>query len=363
MGIFAFLAMTLLFRKLGQKRLGLRGSSNASWKGFEVLEIKALKDETPSIRSIVLTRANGRNFPQFRSGQFLSIRIRDDDKVIRSYSFSSPPNDLSQVQISVKRLANGVGSTWLHDLKLGDRIAALPPSGQFILEDDTRPLVFIAGGVGITPILSMLAEIFSRPSPKARPIYLFYGARTFSELAFHQQLSSWQNINSIFHYHPILSDDPKEGFAKGYVTFDFLKSKLKGLDNVYYLCGPDVMTDKLINELLRAKVDEAQIRFEKFVSPTQIDQTEIQDRTAQIKVGDQILRYSGRENILDFLESQEIEWPFSCRAGVCGSCKCKVKGEVLQLTDAGLTRHENLEGYKLLCVSYPAGDLELDQNG
>ncbi len=189
---------------------------------------------------------------------------------------------------------------------------------------------------------------------------LFYAVRTKKDLAFHGLFEFYSQRHSQFQYHPILSHDSDWSGDKGYLSVEFIANKVGELkDKLYFICGPDPMSEAILNGLEKASVPDENIHTERFISPANLDESDISEQQAQIKWMDKELRYDGRESLLEFLESQGESLAYACRTGVCGSCKCKINGPFKMLTDAGLTRSEKKEGYALACVSYPEGDLEI----
>jgi ferredoxin-NADP reductase len=366
-GFFSVLTLLLSFRVIANKLDGRVLSSitgTEGWRGKGELELVAAFDETHDIKSLVFRRSNGLSLPEFKAGQFISFQIGDDAKLLRSYSISSSPYERGTVQVSVKRLDGGVGSQWMHNLKPGAKLIAHAPSGLFVDDDSSNaPRVYVAGGIGITPFLSMIR---SRMSQADRPrIHLFYGMRTSRDQAFHHLLCYWAARNPNLKYFPILSaKDEQWNGDVGYINLAFIKSKIS-LDTTakYFMCGPSVMTDKLIDELGAAGVPPEQIHNEKFASPTSFDRSQIQNRNLTMMWNGQKLAYSGQLTILESLEQSGIAHPYACRVGVCGSCKCKVNGKVLAITDAGLSAAEKKLGLVLPCVAFPLEDLELSMDG
>lgn len=356
MGLGVFVSMMLGLRLLAQ-----RGSSidvfeeDDLWLDVEPLEVIERIEECTNVVTLRLRRRGDKRIPKFKAGQFLSLQIGDDEKVTRSYSISSSTANRQNVQLSVKRLNDGRGSTWVHHLKVGDEVKAYSPSGHFTDESlSDQPRVYIGGGIGITPLLSMIHSNID--AGNGVPMTLFYGMRTRQDLAFHSILEAYAQRHSYFKYHPFLSHEMGEWpYQKGFLTFEEVVKKTS-LDQRthYFLCGPAAMTDALIEQMSLADIPEEQIHIEKFVSPQTLDRTKIPSRSAKVVIDDVAYSYSGQETLLEFLEGKGERIPYACRTGVCGSCKCRVQGKTEMLTDAGLTRHDKAQGYVLTCVAFPA---------
>ena len=363
-GSFAFFILATLLRTLSL-RLEPRSSktSHQEWQEPEWLDVQEVIQESPDIKSFLLTRREGLKFPPFLPGQFLSFQIADDPKTIRSYSLSSSPQTPRSVQISVKQLKAGVGSTWFHKLQPGDQVWSYPPGGHFV--DTLSPSylrVFIAGGVGITPFISMITH--HHQNAFNTKIQLFFGAQKKQDLIYHDFFNHLSKRHSHFRYHPFLSQENQEGIPRGHITWEKIFTK-GGLEKhphtqvIFFLCGPAPMTEALTASIQQYVGSTKQIITEKFISPSTFDVTSIPETKAQITYNKQTFSYEGRLDLLSFLEKQGQKLPFACRSGVCGSCRCRIQGDYQQLTDAGLTDTEKQSGYTLTCVSYPKGDVTL----
>ena len=317
-------------------------------------------DEAKDVRSFVFAKANGKNFSPFKAGQFVSFQIGNDPRTLRSYSISSSPESPRSLQVSVKALPGGIGSNWMHSLKPGDKVRAFSPSGLFVDEEHPNsPKVYVAGGIGITPFVSML--LGRATGRDMADVALFYGMRTSKDMAFHDLLVFLSKRMPNFKYFPILSDPDSEWAGdRGFVTLPYINSKISFLpDHRFFFCGPPIMTDTIIASLNTLGIREDRIHTEKFVSPVTFDRSTLQSRKLNLTWNGTEVAYDGTETILEGLEKANISHPFACRVGVCGSCKCKVKGKFSMITDAGLTPEEKKSGLCLACVAFPEEDLEI----
>lgn len=354
-GLGIFVSMTLGLRLLSQAGNSKNREQDDAWHAREALEIIERIEECTNVVTLRFKRANGKPMPTFKAGQFLSVQIGADEKLTRSYSISSSTANLQNIQISVKLLSGGKGSSWVHQLKVGDKILAYPPSGHFsdsAIED--QPRVYIGGGIGITPLISMIQS--NLDSGRQVPMTLFYGMRTRQDLAFHSLLQSFAHRHSQFKYYPFLShEDGDWAYEKGFLTIEEVRKKSAISDHAhYFLCGPSVMTEPLMDQLSLAGVSDDRIHNEKFASAEALDRTKIQSRTARVTFQGTTYEYSGQQTLLEFFEEKGVQIPYACRTGVCGSCKCLAEGKTEALTDAGLTRKEKASGYILTCVSFPS---------
>lgn len=358
-----FLGLRILSDNLSKMDQTSAPSEGDEWHSKESLEIVRIINETHDIKSFRFRRPDGKGFPKFAPGQFLSFQIGDDPKLLRSYSISSTPLNHQIMQVSIKLLKDGKGSSWFHSLHAGDKVIAHPPSGLFTdIDVENHPRVYVAGGIGITPILSMIQANLDAENQDA--MTLFYGMRSTNDMAFHDLITALANRHEQLTYIPILSaqDDAWSGDV-GYIDLQYIESKAKLNDQTkFYMCGPAVMTDNLIDDLANKGYPVSNIHNEKFASPQEFDRTKIPERNLEIEFEGQKLTYRGKDTILEFLEANNIHQPFACRVGVCGSCKCKVEGSVEAITDAGLTEEEKRNGMVLSCVAFPSENLKITTN-
>ena len=356
-GIVAFAVLLMLSRWAG-RQVGAGEDNqtgvdpNSRWIGKERIQVIEIVDETHDIKTFRFRRNGDKNFPPFRAGQFLTFQIGEDPKQVRSYSIASVAGLAEPtIDVAVKKLDGGLGSQWFHERKAGDWIYAYGPSGRFTdLSEEPHPRVYIAGGIGITPILSMIRARLAKQLPGN--LTLIYAVRTPQDLAFDSLLQEWAKKHGYFKYISHF----------GLLTYDLIRQHA-AIDekSIFFICGPTEMNETITRELLASGISDERIHDEKFVSKTLLDPTKITDREAKIHISKQTYIYSGREPLLDFLEDHGIEVPSACRTGVCGSCKCIVRGEFESLTDTGLSRAEKQLGYTLTCVTYPKnqGDVEI----
>ncbi|MCY4444406.1 MAG: iron-sulfur cluster-binding domain-containing protein [Proteobacteria bacterium] len=366
-GSSAFMLMLLSLRliSLRSSKLTTKGNpQEEKWHKPEYLTIAETITESKDIKSFRLIRSTSdQPFPTYKGGQFLSFRLPhvNDAKTVRSYSISSPTmaTDPYSLYISVKRIPGGVGSEWFHQAKVGEKILAYPPSGHFVDNypcDLTR--IYIAGGVGITPFISMLADSLSYP--RYCDINLFYGSRKYEDLAFHDHLCLLEKRHQRFSYFPILSSTTQNhpSIDKGRITLEYItqKTSLSSWDHaVFFFCGPPAMSESIMELLKKRGVSEERMIYEKFISPTLLDPSTFDPVQTQVKFMGKEYLYNGKDNILSFLEDQGEVIPYACRSGVCGSCRLLIEGSYKALTDSGLTPHQRRKGWALSCVSYPKG--------
>jgi uncharacterized protein len=357
-----------------------------AWNGWRELRVvrRQYEDRAQTLCSFHLEPVDGVPLPPFVPGQFLTfaIPISAGRTLTRCYSLSDGPNPRSY-RITVKRvlapggrpeLPPGACSSQLHDgLQVGDVVKAKAPSGRFVVEPDSRvPTVLVAGGIGITPLLSMLRGGLAAQGP--RGVYLFYGARTGAERGFVKELEELARLHPTFHLafvcsQPELSDVAGQDFQhSGHVTVDLLRRTLPAGRHRFYVCGPPPMMASLIPALLEWGVLPEDLRREAFgAASVQADPTSaragLPSSTSPVEV---VFREAGRTltwdgedaNLLDFAERHDLAIASGCRSGSCGSCEVRLLAGTVRY--AQTPDHPITPGHCLLCVGSPEGRLELE---
>jgi propane monooxygenase reductase subunit len=224
--------------------------------------VEAIEPLTRDIRRLVLKIDDG-EMP-FRSGQYVDIGIPGTDDS-RSFSMANLPSDDGRLEFMIKLYPGGVFSSLLADgaLQVGDMLDVTGPYGVFTLRDTERPILFIGGGAGMAPILSLLR--FMVEQGVERPAVYYYGAREEEDLFHLEELTALQAMLPGFRFVPALSDSEWDG-ETGLIT-DVVERSEQGLDGVdAYLCGPPPMVDAAQEMLMRLGVDEARIHYDKFTT-------------------------------------------------------------------------------------------------
>lgn len=365
-----------------------RPQPEAGWQGgrdFRV-ERKVFEDAACSICSFYLKPVDGAALPTFRPGQYLTFRLEvadastgEQQQLVRCYSLSDRPG-LDYYRISVKRVpasrpdfAPGRVSGHLHDrITEGSVLEVRAPSGHFHLDPAPGPVVLIAGGIGLTPMLSMVNATLAAAS--RREIWLFYGVRNGSEHAMKQHLAELAERHENFELHVCYSNpgpDDVEGRDyqhEGRVDIARLRLTLPLKPFHFYICGPTAMMEALVPALEEWGVPDRSIHYEAF-GPASIMRTERAQEQPAVgadrppvsvtfaKSGKSLTWDRSARSLLDFAEENGIAVNSGCRAGGCGCCQTEIiDGEVAysQAPD-----FDPEPGSCLLCVSRPETNLVL----
>jgi len=325
------------------------------------LRVAAVIQETPSTRSFVLSPLDG-GAPAlaYRAGQHLTLLVDAGGATHRRcYSFSTSPLAEGLPAITVKRMADGVVSTHLHDrLREGDTLLALDPSGDFTLEpqaDARRHLVLVAGGVGITPLVS-IAETVLRAEPGSR-VTLLCGNRSEEEIVFRRRLEALAA-----EFEPRLTvrhalDAAPDGWdgLRGALDGPQVLAALAGEPaDAFFVCGPEPMMESVCAALESSGVPRERVHTERFAYASAAA-TRIPDRAAEITFAASGRRVTARpgQTILQAGLEAGLDLPFSCTMGGCGACKVEKRaGSVVMSEPNCLSEGEREAGFVLACCSY-----------
>lgn len=363
-------------------------TSDVAWEGFKefIVQRRETEDGNNAVCSFYLVPSDRKPLPHFRPGQFLTFKLQIEDpkshelkSVVRCYSLSDSPRS-DYFRVSIKRtpapvnqpdVPPGISSSFIHDhVQEGSRLLVRAPSGHFhLMEDEPLPIVLIGGGIGITPMLSILNTVLENGIN--REIWLYYGVSNGNELIMKEHLRTLASTHNNFHLHVCYSA-PNEKDIEGTdyqhnsrVTIPLLRTTLKLMRYQFYVCGPKPMMETLVPGLEDWGVDSGDIYYESFGPASLIKHEKIAPtgNTELITVtfsrsNKSILWDSNADSLLNFAEANNIKVDSGCRAGSCGSCQTAVSaGEVdyNQKPDADVTT-----GHCLLCISTPKSNLTLD---
>jgi ferredoxin-NADP reductase len=351
-----------------------------------MVQRRAFEDDNRSTCSFYLVPVDGKPLPAFRPGQFLTFKLSVEDSVahrpktvVRCYSISDVSRP-DHYRISIKRIPApadrsnappGLSSSFFHDhVKENSHLLVKAPSGHFhLMEDEPLPIVLIGGGIGITPMLSILNTVLE--GEMNREIWLYYGVRNSDEHIMKEHLQTLARENDNFHLHicysaPNENDQVGVGYQHhGRVDISLLRTTLKLMRYQFYICGPRPMMESLVPGLEDWGVDSGDIYYESF-GPASLVKHEkaVPSATTQpitvsfSRSGKSIPWDLAAESLLDFAEANDIEVESGCRAGSCGSCQTAVKtGEVDYNQEPDV---DVVPGHCLLCISTPISDLTLE---
>ena len=352
-------------------------------RGFIPVPILAVLPETEDITTFRLARPDGF---AFRAGQFLTVRIEVEGKpLVRCYSISSAPQTSGYMEISVKRVGR-VSGTLHATLRPGSELHVKPPAGRFVYpEGDDRPIVLLAGGVGITPLASMLRHgIAAQPS---RPITLLFSVHSERDVVFRQELEwaagRFPNATVLV----TVSDGHRAaGQLAGRINEAMLRQVVADIQNsVYMICGPNPMMEAMRRMLSGFGVPAAQVQYEEFeIAVAAARELNVEARPAaapstavtvsspgagapardgfhlKLERNGATVRVGAGQTLLEAAEGAGAEIPSSCRAGVCLTCRTRLLSGNVDCDSESLDESDRAAGYVLPCVAWAKCDCVLD---
>ncbi|MCC2673183.1 MAG: putative ring-hydroxylation complex protein 4 [Ramlibacter sp.] len=316
----------------------------------------------------------------FTQGQYLTLRKEIEGQDLRrSYSICAGVDD-GELRVGVRKVKGGAFSNWINEqLQPGDTIHVMAPQGRFFVPiepDSRRHHLGIAGGSGITPILSIMKTVLAR-EPNSR-FSLIYGNRSLKSTMFKEELEDLKDrYMARLVLHHVFSDQHTDSEINAGVMDraklgEFLASLVPAASIAHaYICGPFQMNDEAEAALLAAGVPEERIHIERFGVPRQaagqvgavVHQAQPGD-AAQAKV---VIVRDGLQREIEFTREQPsildaasaagLEVPYSCTSGVCGTCRAKVvEGSVRMERNFALDKKEVAAGFVLTCQAHPTTD-------
>ncbi len=350
---------------------------------FHDLHVRKVEPDTDE--AVIVTfdvPADLRTVFGFTQGQHLTLRkTLDGQELRRSYSICAGVDD-GELRVGVRKVKGGVFSNWINaHLRVGDTLSVMAPQGRFFVPTDAaskRHYLGIAGGSGITPILSIMKTVLAR-EPHSR-FTLLYGNRAPRSTMFKEALEDLKNqyLTRLVLHH-VFSDEHTDaplnmGVMNREKIAEFLQALVpaSSIDHAF-ICGPFQMNDEAEAALLAAGVPEDRVHIERFgVAPLPGGQAPLQAAGAvihQAQPGDAELAKiiiirdglsreidfrKDQPSILDAASSSGIEMPFSCTSGVCGTCRAKlIEGKVRMERNFALDKADVAAGFVLTCQAHP----------
>lgn len=327
-------------------------------------------EETSSTKTLRLVSKDN-YLPPFLAGQYIALFLEVGGiRTSRPYSISSQPNQVGYYDITIRRIEDGLVSNYLLDeVKRGDTLVSSGPAGNFYFNPliHKNCMVYIAGGSGITPFMSMIREIVE--CGLDRTVYLFYGSRTSGDVIFGDEITRLAQRFENIHFIPVIEKpaDEYEG-ACGFITRDVLREVLEDIDDKsFFICGPQGLYDFCLPQVEDLGVPRRKIKQEMYGAPPNIweypgwpaDIHPDDSFSVSVKNGKQIKVKAG-ESLLSALEKNEIRVPSLCRSGECSMCRVKIlSGKVYQPAGVPVRKSDRQFGYVHSCMAFPISDLEV----
>jgi ferredoxin-NADP reductase/MOSC domain-containing protein YiiM/ferredoxin len=369
----------------GETSSGNTGLTTASpppaWPGFRRLTVTGIERESDSVISIRLDDPDGAPLPPARPGQYLTLRLRPDNKqrsVLRNYSLSGPPNG-GYYRITVKREHEGVASGYLHTrLRVGAQLEIAAPRGTFILDRTKAPVLLISAGIGATPVLSMLHALATEYTKRA--IWWLHGARSSRDHSFTAEaralLASLPNVHTHVCYSRPGPDDleGRDFDSAGRLTASLLVELAPPREANAYLCGPIPFMEEISAGLASMGIDASRIHTEPFGPAPGLTPgiASTPARTPHPPAGQPgngptiefarsnlaIPWSSDYTSLLELAEACDVPVRWSCRTGVCHNCETTLIAGTVDYNPDPV--EPPADGSALICCSRPHDDAVLD---
>lgn len=339
---------------------------------FHTLAVKEVtKIALDSVSITFEVPENLQNDYKFKEGQYITLKQTiNNENIQRAYSIWKAPYE-NELSVLVKKVENGIFSTYANEtLKAGDSLEVMTPQGNFVptlSASNSNHYTLVAAGSGITPIFSILKQILNTEANSS--IDLFYVNKTQESTAFLSDLETLKNNNSdrLKVYNLYTKETSGDKNFDGRMNLEKLElMKQLGVLNVksfeYYLCGPEQMILDSKDYLVSQGVKEEKVKFELFTASAagkEIEiETDITESKVHVVIDDDDFEYTfdmaKSDNILDEGINQGLDLPYSCKGGVCCTCRAKVlEGSAKMKINYALTEGEVEDGYILTCQAIP----------
>jgi len=351
-----------------------------AWPGFRPMHVTQIHKESDNVNSFVLAPNDGQPLVSAQPGQYVVLRLHvntEEPPILRSYSLSGLPG-VDSFRVSVKREANGVGSSFLHNhVREGDVLEVSAPRGSFTLQSGDGPVILLSAGVGATPVLAMLHALAAEASP--REVWWIHGARNREDQPFAiesrallRQLA--HGTGYVLYSRPAPTDQVGVDFnASGHIDVDLLERLNVPRNGDFYLCGPPAFLQNMRSGLDTWGVPAEQVHMEIFgaldaITPgmAAVVHTPHQPSGPPAAGPSVSFARSGLtvawdpkyESLLELAEACDVSVRWSCRSGVCHTCMSGLISGVIDYQPEPLERPA--PGNVLVCCSQPKADVVLD---
>jgi ring-1,2-phenylacetyl-CoA epoxidase subunit PaaE len=331
------------------------------------LKVEAIKKETADSLTLCFKQPGLRKI-KYLSGQYLTLSFRiNGRKYVRPYSFSSAPSVDSFLEVTIKRVPEGIVSNYIHNqIQVGDLIEVMEPLGNFVYtpNEEDNEIYFWGVGSGITPLLSIIKYILvTYPTLK---VHLIYGNKNPESTIFLETLnqlialhSSLFKVTHFFSHSQIENNSPN--FFQGRINKHFILGLLKNtpFNTKHYICGPDGL-----KHIIRETLEDLNISlntifsedFELIKDPKDFEDITSQEVKISFQENDTFVVVEKGKSVLEAALDAGIDLSYSCQTGNCNTCKGKLKTGELKMIGLAKERDDLEKDDYLLCCSYPMTD-------
>lgn len=348
-------------------------SKSNSWTG--TLRVAQIFEETPFVKTFRLVEPSGGKFPfSYLPGQFITVTVAPAGlSVKRSYTIASSPTQRDSCEITVKREEHGTVSAYLHDcVHEGELLQFTGPSGAFTFTgEESKSVVLIAGGVGVTPMMSAIRYLTDRSW--RGEIYFLFGCFSEQNIIYREEIEYLQRRHKNLHVTILLEEPPTKTGESRYLTGRITKEILTGrvpeiTSRRVHICGPPPMLDAVKEMLAELDVPPENIKTEVFVGklPAPKTSSAVIDQSAAAAVvnfarSKKSAMLTPDKTILEASEEVGVNIDYSCRVGTCGICKTTLlSGKVTMEVEDALTEEDKGNNIILACQAKATEDVAVD---
>ncbi len=328
------------------------------------LKVVAVNKETDDAVTICFKQPGLKKI-NYKPGQYITVMVViNGRKYNRPYSLSSAPGIDSTLNITIKRVTNGIVSNHLLDVvKEGDLLEIMAPMGHFVYDIDTQSdkEIFLWGaGSGVTPLMSILKTALLKNSNK---INFYYCNKTIEATIFyHELIQIKQSHPDRVNLQLYCTQEETDSTIAGRISIDSVKQALSTVDiadTLHYICGPTKLKETIKELVLAANLPEQQLFYEDFEHVVDANEfNDIQTRFVEIRETNKLstVEVVRGKSILDACLDYGINLPYSCQNGSCTLCKAKLVSGMVKKINTEKMDKEISENEELLCCSYPLTD-------
>lgn len=335
-----------------------------------MLEVDSIIEDTPSTKTFRLKSTNGM-LPPFQAGQYINLFVEIDGvNTARPYAISSSPLTRDYYDLTVKLVDGGFVTNYLlSEVKVGQQLLSTGPMGSFYHNPlfHGKDLVFLAGGSGIAPAMSMLKDVLEKSLDYK--FHFIYASSFVDDVIFIDELRDLADKNDNFILTEVISRPPSghEGLT-GHLTSELIQGLIgNAKEKMFYVCGPTPFNDFCLEQLVNLDVKERHIRIEVNGPPKLPNQFEgwpsdisIEDEVTITIQGKGSFKAKVGEPLLNSMERNGFTAENACRSGECSLCRVKIKsGSVFNPPESRLRKSDKDFGWIHSCVAFPLEDIEI----